>query len=374
MFSQKTKIQICAKNLSGVEHDLTTIDFTGLDLVGAVNDGTPPVIGDTVVTVDGFSTNVPTGCIIGFAGDDTTYYVSTGASSTSITIDPPLRTNLADNQVVTIYPHFDISQYVTSVSNLSQRAEYNQAELIFDKPISYTLFNKNSVFYDRDTHSTGWGLTTAYFSTYNAQSDTDNQYVRISINRNSTWYQKYVGKIVRYSFELDEINRSISFDTESIFYTLKDTLVSQIDDLYNLHKYTSTTRKTKTPSGKYVDVIRALFKSVGVQPKSFTVTNKEKSYNFGADTYNYCVLTIGTHNIQVGELITIDIGDLSFDGTFIVTSVTSTTVTYYFDSSWEYFKDDVNATVAAGNTAVVLQAGLGSAYDNFYGKCKFATA
>lgn len=372
MFSQKTKIQICARNLASVEHDLTAIDFTGLDLVGAVNDGTPPVIGDTVVTVDGFSTNVPTGCIIGFAGDDTTYYVSTGASSTSITIDPPLRTNLADNQVVTVYPHFDISQYVTSVSNLSQRAEYNQAELIFDKPISYTLFNKNSVFYDRDTHSTGWGLTTAYFSTYNAQSDTDNQYVRISILRSGTWYQKYVGKIVRYSFELDEINRSVSFDTESIFYTLKDTLVSQIDDLYNLHKYTSTTRKTKTPSGKYVDVIRALFKSVGVQSKSYTVTNKEKSYS--GDTYNFCKLTVGSHGVVPGELITVSIGDLSFDGTHIVYSVTSTTITYYFDSSWEYFKDDVNATVAAGGSSVVLQAGLGSDYNGFSGKCKFAAA
>lgn len=355
MFSQKTKIQICAKNLAGVEHDLTTIDFTGLDLVGAVNDGTPPVIGDTTVTVDGFTTNIPTGCIIGFAGDDTTYYVSTGASSTSITIDPPLRTNLADNQAVTIYPHFDISQYVTSVSNLSQRAEYNQAELIFDKPISYTLFNKNSVFYDRDTHSTGWGLTTAYFSTYNAQSDTDNQYVRISINRNSTWYQKYCGKIVRYSFELDEINRSISFDTESVFYSLKDIRLFEVPEIFNCHKYTSTSRKTKTVSGQYVEIIRKIFQhpQIGVRQKSYTVTNKLKSNHT-------CTLTIGTHSVQVGELISVDIDDVNFDTrNAIVTAVASTTVSYVL-KIYTYEEGTITPAATAGDGIVYPAAASGA--------------
>lgn len=367
MFTQKTKLQLCAKNLTGVEYDLTAIDFTGLDLVGAINGG--DVIGDTVLTVDGFSTNIPTGCIIGVAGDDTVYYVVTGASSTSITIYPPLKANAADNAVVTIYPHFDITQYWTNDVFLEQQAEFQQAELILDRPLRIELFNKNSVFYDRDTHSTGWGLTTAYFSTYNAQSDTDNQYIRISVSRNGgAWRQKYNGKIIQHTLELDEINHTITFDTESVFYGLKDVLVSQIDELYYLHKYTSSTRKTKTPSGRYIDVIRALFKYAGVQPKNYTVTNKEKSNGF-----NLCILTIGTHSIVAGELITVNIGDTSFDGTHIVYLVTSTTIYYYNHADpYEYTKDDVNATVAAGNSSFVLQTGLSPASDNYNGYCKIS--
>lgn len=377
MFAKKTKLQLCARNLTGVEHDLVDVTFTGLDLAGAVNNGAGYAIGTTSITVDAFTTVVPTGCVIGFAGDDTTYYVSstTGSPTTSITIDPPLRKAVLDNVVVTIYPHFDITEYWTNDATIEQRAEFTQAELILDKPIKIELFNKNSIFYDRDTHSTGWGLTTSYFSTYNAQAVTDNQYIRISLKRNGTWYQKYNGKIKQHTLVIDEINKSVSFEAESVFYGLKDSIVSEIDELYYLHKYTTSTRKTKTPSGRYVDVIRALFKYVGVLPKSYTVTNIEKSYSGAiSDLYNYCVLTVGAHNILPGELITVDIDNPSFDGTHIVYSVTSTTITYYFDSSWEYFKDDVNATVAAGGSSVVLQTGLGSAYNNFYGKCKFATA
>ena len=373
MFTKKTKLQLCARNLSGVEHDLVSVTYP-TDLVGAINGG--DVIGDTVLTVDGFSGgDIPTGCVMGIAGDDTTYYVSTGGSATSITIDPPLRADAANDAVVTIYPHFDITEYWTNDVSIEQRAEFTQAELILDKPIRIELFNKNSVFYDRDTHSTGWASTTSYFTTYNAQGTSDNQYIRISALRNGTWYQKYNGKIKQHTLEIDEINKSVSFEAESVFYALKDAIVSEIDDLYNLHKYTTATRKTKTPSGRYVDVIRSLFKYAGVLPKDYAVTNLEKSYSgLLTDLYNYCVLTIGTHTIIPGELITVDIDNPDFDGTHIVYSVTSTTITYYFDSSWEYTKDDVNATVAAGNTDVVLQTGLGAAYNNFYGKCKFATA
>lgn len=371
MFAQKTKLQLCARNLVGVEHDLVDVTFPTV-LVGAVNNGAGYAVGSTAITVDGFSGgNIPTGCVIGFAGDDTTYYVSTGGSSTAITIDPPLKVAVLDNVVVTIYPHFDITQYWTNDVTLEQQAEFTQAELVLDKPLRIELFNKNSVFYDRDTHSTGWGLTTSYFSTYNAQGSTDNQYIRISLKRNGTWYQKYNGKIKQSTLEIDEINHTVSFETESVFYGLKDALVSQITDLYNLHKYTTSTRKTKTPSGKYVDVIRSLFKYVGVMPREYTVTHVERTYN--GDTYLHKV-TIGAHNIIPGELFTISTGNKQFDGTHIAYSVTSTTVTFVFDSVYDYVKDDVNATVAAGGSSVVLQAGLGSDYNGFSGKCKFATS
>lgn len=351
MSAQKTKLQLCARNLTGVEHDLVDVTFTGLDLVGAVNNGAGYAIGSTAITVDGFSTNVPTGCVIGFAGDDTTYYVSTGGSSTAITIDPPLKAAVLDNVVVTIYPHFDISQYCTRVSDLSQRAEFTQNELIFDKQITVELFNKASIFYDRDTHSTGWGLTTSYFSTYNAQSSTDNQYLRISIKRNGTWYQKYVGKIVRDTLELDELNRAVSFQTESIFYGLKDVRLFEVPDIYNNHKYTSSSRKTKTVSGKYVDIIKRIFQNpaIGIPQKSYTVTAKYAS----AHTRT---ITVGTHTVQAGELFTVNISDAIYDGTFIADSVTSTTITYT-KQDWYYGNGNISPLASAGDSELTNNLG-----------------
>lgn len=379
MFSQKTKLQLCARNLTGVEYDLTAIDFTGIDLVGAVDHAANYAIGDYAIDLDGFSTmDIPVGCIIGFAGDNTSYYVTLadqrgapGSGLMNIEISPPLTAALLDNTVATIYPHFDITQYLTNDVFIEQQAEFQQAELILDRPLRIELFNKNSVFYDRDTHSTGWGLTTAYFSTYNAQASTDNQYIRISVSRNGgAWQQKYNGKIIQHTLELDEINHLVSFECESVFYSLKDTLVSQVDELYYLHKYTSSTRKTKTPSGGYVDVIRALFKKAGVMPKSYTVTYEEKSLSNSTCT----ITTSATHSVVPGELISVSIGDINFDGTHLVFSVTSNTITYLnAKNPYDYKKDDVAAAVLAGNTSFDVQVGFTpTAQYTYGGKCKFA--
>lgn len=56
---------------------------------------------------------------------------------------------------------------------------------------------------------------------------------------------------------------------------------------------------------------------------SFTVTNK-------ALTSNVATLTIGTHTVNVGDSVTVALSpsDATFDGTFVVTAKTSTTISY----------------------------------------------
>jgi hypothetical protein len=55
----------------------------------------------------------------------------------------------------------------------------------------------------------------------------------------------------------------------------------------------------------------------------FTVTNSEK-------TNDVVTLTFAAHTISLGDSITVNMSDTNFDGTFIVTGVTSTTITYAF--------------------------------------------
>ncbi len=55
----------------------------------------------------------------------------------------------------------------------------------------------------------------------------------------------------------------------------------------------------------------------------FTVTNSAK-------TSGVVTLTFASHTISNGDTITVDMSDAAFDGTFVVTGVTSTTITYAF--------------------------------------------
>jgi len=55
----------------------------------------------------------------------------------------------------------------------------------------------------------------------------------------------------------------------------------------------------------------------------FTVTDSVK-------TSNVVTLTFASHTISLGDTITVDMSDVNFDGTFTVTNVTSTTISYAF--------------------------------------------
>lgn len=60
-----------------------------------------------------------------------------------------------------------------------------------------------------------------------------------------------------------------------------------------------------------------------VYAPQFTVTNSVK-------TSGVVTLTFASHTIASGDSIVVDMGDVNFDGTFTVTGVTSTTITYAF--------------------------------------------
>ena len=78
--------------------------------------------------------------------------------------------------------------------------------------------------------------------------------------------------------------------------------------------------------------------------KSYKVTNK-------ALTTNVATLTIGTHSLLVGDSITVTNVDAVFNGTYTITAVTSTTISYS--------KINANVTSVASSTGVV-DATIGS--------------
>jgi hypothetical protein len=67
----------------------------------------------------------------------------------------------------------------------------------------------------------------------------------------------------------------------------------------------------------------------------FTVTNAQK-------TDDVVTLTFAAHTITQGSKVTVNTSNANFDGTFVVTSVTSTTITYVFAGS------DVSSTALSG--------------------------
>jgi hypothetical protein len=90
-------------------------------------------------------------------------------------------------------------------------------------------------------------------------------------------------------------------------------------------------------------------------PVPYTVTTK-------ALTSNVATLTIGTHALVAGDTIGVQNVDATFNGTFVVTATTSTTVSYAKTAG------NVTATAATG-TAGRLQTGtdtFSNAFTNFF--------
>lgn len=232
--------------------------------------------------------------------------------TSTIDIAPALKTNLANDQVVRILPHFNISDYITNRPRLKKTAEFEQNELMIDKYQTFELFNKNSIAYNRKVHTTGFALTQAWFTTYNSQnSPTDNMFVRWSWNRNQTgWKTKYSGKVVKWSLDIDAGEKTVEFKTENVFNALKDITLAEIEGVYECHRYCSPTRKVKYVSGQNIEILRKICNDpngLALNSKSYTITNKVK-------TNHVCTLqTSVAHSIKKGELITVAIGDTNFD-------------------------------------------------------------
>lgn len=78
------------------------------------------------------------------------------------------------------------------------------------------------------------------------------------------------------------------------------------------------------------------------QSYSYAITNKVK-------TNSVATLTIGNHVLSVGDIITVDltVTDTNFEGTFRVSDVTATTISYYFAGS------NVTSTATTGNLSAI---------------------
>lgn len=368
-WSQITRIYLTSFAPQKILQALTDVDFTGIDLVGTVNGAHSA--GDATIDIASFSTNMPTGCVIIFDGHDQPYYVSTGGSSTAITISPPLKEALANGEAVEIYPHFLIDAETISISDLERESLFNAFNLILERQIDVSVQNFTEAFYDVLTHSTSWSLGGSHFSTY---FDTDSKalkYIRIDIKRNSTWYAAYDGEIDHKYLSVNVEEKTIDFKVRGCIYQLQDKQVQEVTGCYNLHAYTSTSAPTKTVSGKYYDIIKELFHAIGIQKTSYSVTNEELTSS------GLATITIGSgHTVQVGELITYSGGNALINGTWRVASKAATTISFYVKSKpLADSQTENNAGYSIGATSITLSA----AFPTFSGtggndrhKCRFS--
>ena len=333
-----------------ITQDLVEVDFN-IDLLGTV-DGAHSA-GDTTIAVADFADGVPDGCVIVIESHSRPYYITTGGAS-SIDIDPPLEQDIADNEVITILPHFEVQADVISITNRSRSISDRQFELITDRQLDIEISNFDDQWYDHLTHSTAWTYGGAYLTTYNSQVSPNMRYVRVSIKRGSTWYPDYDGEIDSEYVNIDMDEKTIHLKTYNCVYQLKKTQIYEIAGLKNLHSYTSDSAKTKTVSGKYYDIIREMYKHIGIQPKDYTVTNMELTSD------GVATLTIGAHTVQVGELVSPSGVHALINGTWRVVEVDATTISFNVDSDPLADSQTTTGSASAGTSTVALSAAFGT--------------
>lgn len=343
-FTQRVKIKIMPfnpLNWDTVTHGALPAYGTGLDLIGEVNNGAGYAIGTTAITVDGFSASPGTNVAVRFENGKRAYH-GNFSSATALTIDPGLEEAVVDNEDVYVLPIIDITQYCMRSPTLSYDRELGTDDFVFDKQLRFKLANFSEEFYDSDVHTTAFSFSNAYFMTYNPQDARDYAYVTIEVLRGGSWKLRYAGKIVRDDMVVNIMTKEVEFRTESLLYETQDVLFGEVPGVYDGHWYTSSTRLTKTISGKITDLIGKIGESFGLQKKGYTVTNKSKS---GA----VCTLTLTSPtNFKVGDLIDVNISDNHFyikGG--IVASVSGSQITY---------NQRITATV--GSTAISVANGL----------------
>ena len=115
--SQKETFQIALPDLKNAKGDVSGVVETN----GTAN------AGDTSVTVDGMTGTLKAGDFIKFNGHSKVYMVvadaTASAGSATLTIEPPLRENLSDNEVVT----YDGVEFTVRLTNDVQ--EFNTGDL-----------------------------------------------------------------------------------------------------------------------------------------------------------------------------------------------------------------------------------------------------
>ena len=115
--SQKETFQIALPDLKNAKGDVS----------GVVETNGTASAGDTSVTVDGMTGTLKAGDFIKFNGHSKVYMVVADATASSgsatLTIEPPLRENLSDNEVVT----YDGVEFTVRLTNDVQ--EFNTGDL-----------------------------------------------------------------------------------------------------------------------------------------------------------------------------------------------------------------------------------------------------
>ena len=115
--SQKETFQISLPDLKNAKGDVSGVVETN----GTAN------AGDTSVTVDGMTGTLKAGDFVKFNGHSKVYMVvadaTASAGSATLTIEPPLRENLSDNEVVT----YDGVEFTVRLTNDVQ--EFNTGDL-----------------------------------------------------------------------------------------------------------------------------------------------------------------------------------------------------------------------------------------------------
>ena len=115
--SQKETFQIALPDLKNAKGDLS----------GVVETNGTASAGDTSVTVDGMTGTLKAGDFVKFNGHSKVYMVvadaTASAGSATLTIEPPLRENLSDNEVVT----YDGVEFTVRLTNDVQ--QFNTGDL-----------------------------------------------------------------------------------------------------------------------------------------------------------------------------------------------------------------------------------------------------
>jgi hypothetical protein len=115
--SQKETFQIALPDLKNAKGDVS----------GVVETNGTASAGDTSVTVDGMTGTLKAGDFVKFNGHSKVYMVvsdaTASAGSATLTIEPPLRENLSDNEVIT----YDGVEFTVRLTNDVQ--EFNTGDL-----------------------------------------------------------------------------------------------------------------------------------------------------------------------------------------------------------------------------------------------------
>ena len=136
-----------------------------------VNDGTPPVIGDTAITTDTGTGTVVAGDVVTLAGDTNKYIVGTALGSNVLTLNKPgLRMNADDDDAITVGNNFTANlafhqsaiQLVTRLPALPEGGDAATDTMTVTDPMSGLSFEiaKYSGFLQNAMHvRIAWGVS-----------------------------------------------------------------------------------------------------------------------------------------------------------------------------------------------------------------------